>query len=497
MQLSEVLKGIQSQVGYSVSNNSKDIDITSITCDSREVKKGTLFIAIKGTCFDGHFFIKDAIKSGAAAIMIDENFRVPEDFPIPLITVANTRQGISVAAANFYKKPFEDIFLIGITGTNGKTTTSYLIDSILNYSKFKTGLMGTIAYKFSDKCSESSATTPEPVMLMEIMAKMKGAGVSHVVMEVSSHALAQKRVSAIPFNVGVFTNLTRDHMDFHNSMENYFQAKSLLFKDLSHTAWAIINGDSDYGMRIAEMTRAKTMTYGFSDKCDIQAREVDMSIHGTKGLIFSPFGKFPFFLPIPGRFNVYNALAAFAVGICSGINADKTAEALSIKHTIPGRLEFIDNKSGKNIFVDYSHTPDALEKAITALRPLISGKIITIFGCGGDRDKGKRPIMGEIAVRLSDIAIITSDNPRTENPEKIIGDILAGVQNSKNPSCYKKKYFMEPDRRKAIFTAISIANKNDAVLIAGKGHENYQIIGIEKQPFNDRLVAFEAAEVNV
>ena len=495
MLLNDVLKGIQIRTEYSALH--KDIDIASVTYDSREVKKGSLFIAINGTRVNGHTFIKDAIGSGAAAIMVDENFRISENLPIPMIAVNDTREGLSIAVSNFYKRPFEDFFLIGVTGTNGKTTTTYLIESILNYSKIKTGLMGTVAYKFAEEYITSSATTPDPITLMEVMTRMKNSGVSHVIMEVSSHALDQKRVSAIPFNVGVFTNLTRDHMDYHSSLENYFQAKSLLFKNLSHTGWAVINGDSDYGMRLVEMTRAKTITYGFSDRCDIQAREIDMSIHGTKGLIFSPFGKFPFFLPIPSKFNVYNALAAFTVGICAGIDAEKAAEGLSIKNTIPGRLEFIPNKSGKNVFVDYSHTPDALEKAITTLRPLVSGKIITVFGCGGDRDKGKRPIMGEIAVRLSDIAIITSDNPRTEDPEKIIEDILSGIQNNSNPSCYEKKYFIEPDRRKAIFAAISMSDKIDAVLIAGKGHETYQIIGTVKQPFDDRLVALKATEVNL
>jgi len=495
MRLIEVLKDIQISKEYPAFN--KDIDITSVTCDSREVKKGALFIAIKGTSFDGHIFINNAIKSGAAAIMVDENFRVSENFSIPLIAVSDTREGISIAASNFYKKPFEKLFLIGITGTNGKTTTSYLIENILNYSEIKTGLMGTVDYRFADEYIKSSITTPDSVTLMEIMAKMKISGVSHVVMEVSSHALDQKRVSAIPFNVGVFTNLTRDHMDYHNTLENYFQAKSLLFKNLSHSAWAVINGDCDYGTRLVEMTNAKIITYGFSNRCDIQACEVDMNIHGTKGLILSPFGNFHFFLPIPGKFNVYNALAAFAVGICSGIDAEKAAEALSIKNTIPGRLESIANRSGKYIFVDYSHTPDALEKAIKTLRPLVSGRIITVFGCGGDRDKGKRPIMGEIAVRLSDIAILTSDNPRTEDPEKIIKDILVGIQNSSNSSSYEKKYFIDSDRRKAIFAAISTADKDDAVLIAGKGHETYQIIGTVKQPFDDRLVALEATEVNL
>ena len=495
MLLSEVLKGIQTSTEYSVLN--KEIDITSVAYDSREVKKGSLFIAINGTCFDGHTFIRDAIKSGAAAIMVEKNFEISDDLSVPLITVNGTRECLSIAASNFYKRPFENFFLIGITGTNGKTTTSYLIESVLNYSKLKTGLLGTVAYRFSDECISSSATTPDPVTLMEIMTRMKNSEVSHVVMEVSSHALDQKRINAIPFNVGVFTNLTRDHMDYHKSFENYFQTKSLLFKNLSHTGWAVINGDSDYGMSLVEMTRAKTITYGFSDKCDIQACEVNMDIHGTKGTILSPFGKFPFSLPIPGRFNIYNALAAFTAGICAGIDAEKAAKGLSINNTIPGRLEFIPNRSGKNIFVDYSHTPDALEKAITTLRPLVSGRIITVFGCGGDRDKGKRPIMGEIAVRLSDIAILTSDNPRTEDPEKIMEDILTGIQNNSNSSCYEKKYFMEPDRQKAIFAAISMSDKNDAVLIAGKGHETYQIIGTVKQPFDDRLVALEAAEVNL
>jgi UDP-N-acetylmuramoyl-L-alanyl-D-glutamate--2,6-diaminopimelate ligase len=499
MQLAKLLDGI------AVSNfrgNSK-IEITGLAYDSRSVKPGDLFVALKGQTADGHDFIKNAIQNGAVALVLEQPRGT--DTKTARIQVPNTREALSGLAANFYNRPFTGMTLIGITGTNGKTTSSYVLESILSAAGSVPGVIGTINYRFSGQTLEAPVTTPESLDLMRILRKMADGGVTDVVMEVSSHALHQGRVQDCPFHVGVFTNISRDHLDYHPSMADYFEAKSLLFRgsrerETHHLKWAVINTDDPKGEELIQLTEANVVTYGLGKSCTVRAEGIQLTTSGMTASLITPAGKTDIRSSLIGDFNIYNILAASATALCLGIDLDGIASGIERLEGVPGRLELVKNRHSLAIVVDYAHTPDALLKAIRSVKSLTKGKLITVFGCGGDRDKGKRREMGRVAGEHSDLAFVTSDNPRTEDPAAIAVQIEKGVHESglkKIESPFAEDltgpgYILELDRGKAIQSAIGLAHASDLILIAGKGHEDYQIIGKEKRHFDDREVAAQA-----
>jgi UDP-N-acetylmuramoyl-L-alanyl-D-glutamate--2,6-diaminopimelate ligase len=396
--------------------------------------------------------------------------------------------------------------LTGITGTNGKTTTSYLLESILKAAGKRPGVIGTINYRLPGKTLDARVTTPESLDLMRILREMADSRVTDVVMEVSSHALDQGRVRDCPFRIGVFTNFTREHLDYHQSMEAYFDAKTRLFKDLGGKdsipfSRAVVNWDDPKARELIELTDVPVVTYGLGKGCDVRAEDVSGTRAGLNARLITPTGETNIKSSLIGDFNIYNILAAAAAALCMDIDLDQTAAGVEALEGVPGRLELVKNRRSLAIVVDYAHTPDALLSALKAVRPLVEGRLIVLFGCGGDRDRGKRREMGRIAGKLSDLVFITSDNPRTEDPADIASQIQEGVRDSglKNLSSmsvnerFGPGYILDLDRRNAIRRAIAVAGESDLILIAGKGHEDYQIIGTQKRHFDDREVAAEAA----
>lgn len=501
MTLKELLEGL---VSGSLGAN-LEIGVKGISYDSRNIKPGYLFVALKGGEMDGHDYIHDAIKRGAIAVVSEYDPVDGVDTNVPVIKVSNSRKVLSKLAVKYFRYPYEGMNLIGITGTNGKTTTSYILESILEAAGRRPGVIGTVNNRCGDETWKSSVTTPESLELMKALRTMSDAGVTDVVMEVSSHALDQGRTNDCPFKVVVFTNISRDHLDYHDSMDSYFESKSLLFKkrdeiaDLESTT-AVINADDPRGKELVELSDLPCITYGLSESCDVKAKDVRINKEGIHATIKAPSGIMNIKSKLIGNFNIYNILAASAVALCLGVDLKDVSHGISILSGVPGRLELVDNKLSKNIAVDYAHTPDALLKVLIALKPLYS-RVITVFGCGGDRDKGKRRQMGFVAGKNSDFVFITSDNPRTEEPMAIAMEVEKGVCesglekyeiNSLNGFA-RKGYIVDIDRRSAIKQAISMADKNTIILIAGKGHEDYQILGKERIAFDDRKVAAEAA----
>ncbi len=468
-----------------------DIEIEGLAYNSKEIRPGYLFIALKGNTLDGHNFVEEAIRKGASAVVMEKI--MPIHPSISFIIVPNSRNAMSKLSAKFYRYPFEKINLTGITGTNGKTTTSYILESILQSSGAKPGVIGTINYRFPGHTIAAPITTPESLDLMQILRRMANAGVTDVVIEVSSHALQQGRVRDCPFKTAIFTNLTRDHLDYHGSMENYFQAKSRLFMGLKKRsqgdATAIINTDDPKGKELAKLVCKNVVTYGLKDTCNIKAKMIRAGRTGIIAKLVMPSGETEIHSPLIGKFNIYNILAAAAAAYSMGIDMEAIKTGISRLEHIPGRLEMVKNSQSLTIVVDYAHTPDALDKVLKALRPLVSGRIITLFGCGGDRDSGKRYEMGRVAGTLSDMVFITTDNPRTEDPYSIASQVKKGVQDVLNGS----RCIVDLDRKSAIKRAVKTIDKNDLLLIAGKGHEDYQIIGKHKKNFDDRIVAMKAA----
>jgi UDP-N-acetylmuramoyl-L-alanyl-D-glutamate--2,6-diaminopimelate ligase len=476
MMLMEILEGIET-VGIS---GDIGTEISAISSDSRKIEKGSLFVAITGESSDGHTFINDAIKKGAAAVIHEKPEAASQNSEVIFIQVKDSRTGLAEAANNFYKRPSHFMHVIGITGTNGKTTTAYIIKSILESWEKKVGLIGTIQYMIGDKVYESSHTTPEPTELQGLFHEMLESGCTHVVSEVSSHALSQKRVDGTRFRTVVFTNLTRDHLDFHNTMEEYYLAKERLFRGLlSNSGYAVINFDDEYGRRLSSECR-RVYTYGFSAGSDILATGVQNSSEGVRFNLLFGDKKYDVASSLIGLPNVYNILAAIGAGIAAGVPMDLILKGIRETGTIRGRFERVDAGQPFLAIIDYAHTEDALERLIYTARGLTSGKIITVFGCGGNRDRGKRPVMGAIATKLSDFVVITSDNPRSERPEDIIKEIEAGA--------VRKNYLVEPDRREAIRRAVMMAGGEDVLLVAGKGHEDYQETGGSRIKFSDREV---------
>ena len=500
MQLKEMLKDMNKYHLY----GNQDTDITGICYDSRQVKPGYLFVAIKGNKKDGHSYIEDALAKGAAAIAGEEIDSLHTDKI--KIGVQQSRRALAEISSAFYGHPYRELSLIGITGTSGKTTTAYVIESILQAEGVKTGVIGTINYRFKGKDYPASVTTPESLDLMRLLREMSDNDVSSVIMEVSSHALDQGRIGDCRFKVAIFTNLSRDHLDYHADMEKYFQAKSLLFNSLEkgdpiEGPFAVINIDDLKGKTLISQTQASIITYGLKKEAQVRAEDIQLSRDGIRARLVLPTGEQQIRSSLIGEINLYNILAAVAVTYALKIDPTHIAQGVERLKGVPGRLEKVKNTRGLSLIVDYAHKPDALLKTLQTLRPLTTGRLITVFGCGGDRDKGKRHEMGRIAGDHSGLVFVTSDNPRSEDPLEIIEQIEAGLSRSELP---KRKwparledlsqgYFIEVDRRQAIEKAITVATDEDLILIAGKGHEDYQIIGDERRNFDDRVEAARIA----
>lgn len=492
--------------------------VNGMAYDSRKVGTGQIFFAVPGEKVDGHDFIAEAVRRGAAAVVFSRQGNWPR--ASASVRVKDVRRAMGLWAAHFYGRPSATLTLAGVTGTNGKTTLSYLVESILQAAALEPGVIGTISYRYCGRQFPSHHTTPESLDLQAMLAEMSEAGVKSVAMEVSSHALAQERVRGLEFDVGVFTNLSRDHLDYHRDMDDYFLAKSRLFTDYLKASakpnkTAVIYSEDSYGRDLLAMVRRENIgvwSYGEDGDWDVHPLDVKRDVRGLRGTIQARNSKIEFNSSLIGAANLQNILGAVAVGIALDIDAEAVAEGIEQLKAVPGRLEKVANNLAITILVDYAHSPDALEKVLGAVRPLTHGKLITVFGCGGDRDRGKRPLMGEIAGRLSDIVVLTSDNPRTEDPLAILDEVEAGLRkigikkfNVSSPDCEifeirkpkpetRSGYYVEADRRAAIGTALSAASAGDLVLIAGKGHEDYQILGANKIHFDDREVAREESE---
>jgi len=465
--------------------------ISGIEYDSRKAKPGSVFVAMRGESSDGNKFIDNAIAAGAVAIVTDSATETPRD-GMAWAQVPHGRRALARLSANFYKHPAEKLAITGITGTNGKSTTAFLLEAILSAARRKSALVGTIEYHVAGKVLPAPHTTPEPLELNRMLAEAVGEGATEGVMEVSSHALAQQRVYGIPFDVAVFTNLTRDHLDYHHTMEEYFGAKEILFLGCGTDPprAAVINLDGEYGERLAKVARKQgsaILGYGLS-KCDFHPESVDITSRGTRFDLVTPGGKVALFSPLIGRVNIYNILASAAAAHARGCSGEQIAAGVGALASVPGRFERVDCRQPFTVIVDYAHTDDALRNLTALAREFVQragqrGRVITVFGCGGDRDRAKRPLMGEAAGRGSDFVVLTSDNPRSEDPLAIINDALVGLQRS------GVKYRKEPDRRAAIAIAIREAAPGDIVLLSGKGHEKVQITRDGPVPFDDVEVA--------
>ncbi len=484
MKLHTLLHYLQPHMPFS----KEDQTIISIENDSRHVKQGSLFICIKGFTVDGHDYAEAAVEKGAVAIISEKKLNLP----VPVIIVSDTKRAMAVIADAFYAQPSKKLYLIGVTGTNGKTTTSHVIEKILSDAGRKTGLIGTMYMKMAEKQFQVKNTTPESLTLQYYFKQMVDAGVQSTVMEVSSHALDEGRVHGCDFDVAIFTNLTQDHLDYHKTMEEYRQAKGLLFSQLgsafSHKSpkYAILNMDDPAAKQYVKSTAAHVLTYGIESKADIQARNLQLSASGITFELCSPFGNVPVSMKLIGKFNVYNVLAGICAGIVSGIPIQRIIQSIAEVEGISGRFETVNGGQNFTVIVDYAHTPDSLENALKTVKQFAEKRVFVIVGCGGDRDRSKRPLMAEIACKYSTDPIFTSDNPRSEDPLAILKDMEAGV--------IGKQYKLIMDRKVAIHYAVNAAKEDDIILIAGKGHETYQLIGNQIIDFDDRKVAKAAIE---
>jgi UDP-N-acetylmuramoyl-L-alanyl-D-glutamate--2,6-diaminopimelate ligase len=465
-----------------------ELRIAQVANDSRKVKAGALFVAIHGEATDGNLYAKTAAERGAAAVISETSIPVEWPREIPWIHVEEARKALAIAAANFFRQPAKALKLAGVTGTNGKTTTTSLIDSIARASGATTGLFGTIAYRTPNGERPAPNTTPESVDLQSFLAEIRDGGGTYATMEASSHALAMDRLWGCHFAAAVFTNLTRDHIDYHKTFENYFAAKRRLFEGTGAGApdVAVVNTDDEWGKKLLGLGK-QTLTYGLQNGTDLKAKKFQLSFSGLNFTAQTPNGAIQVESALVGRINVYNILAAIGAGIGLGFSNDVIEAGIRNLHAVAGRFQRIDQGQPFLVVVDYAHTDDALENLIRTARELnTKGRIITLFGCGGSRDRTKRPIMGETSGRLSDLSILTSDNPRQEDPLKIISDIVVGMQKSGG------KYMIEPDRAKAIVLAIEEAQPGDIVLLAGKGHEDYQVFADHTIHLDDREEARKA-----
>lgn len=451
--------------------------VTGLATDSRRVRPGDLFVAIRGGQLrDRHAFVPQAVAAGAVAVVVEEQVEAE----VAVVRVPSARKALGVLAEGLYGSPSRKLRMVGVTGTNGKTTTAMLIQASLDASAGACGLLGTVEYRLGGRRIPSHIGTPEAHDLQRLLKEMTDYGCEAAVMEVTSHGLALDRVHGIEFNTAVFTNFSRDHLDFHDSLESYLAAKKLLFDNLIPDAQAVVNADDEATEHLLSDCNAGVVSFGRSPGADVRIASADADGGGTRMELETHWGTLRFALALQGRFHQMNAAAAIAAGLAMDVDAETIAAAIQDVQ-VPGRFESVREGQDFSVIVDYAHTPDALGNVLRAAREFTEGRLICVFGCGGDRDRGKRPQMGRISARMSDLTIVTSDNPRTESPESILRDILTGVG--------RADYRVEVDRRKAISLAVECASAGDLVVIAGKGHENYQDIGGQKVHFDDRQVA--------
>ncbi|OVE73848.1 UDP-N-acetylmuramoyl-L-alanyl-D-glutamate--2,6-diaminopimelate ligase [bacterium B17] len=486
MRLGKLLESIECDIGKCADS----CEVTGVVTDSRQVRKGSVFVAFKGDTRDGASYISNAVEQGAAVVVCAKDAVVSDK--VCVVQVDDPRLAAGLLASSFYGNPSASLDVFGITGTNGKTTTAYMTRDILRRAQRNPGLMGTVEYQVGERVIPALRTTPSSSEIHSLLAQMVSAGCGSAVMEVSSHGIVQQRIAGVEFDVAVFTNLSRDHLDYHKSMEEYFEAKAGFFEGLGaegNKTIAVVNGDDPWGKRLSDMHKnsGKLITFGTSEDCDVAADDIELSPGITSFTARTPWGDAKVVLRLLGRYNVYNALAAIASCGIINVDIDVMAQSLSDLSAVPGRLEEIHGDSGFQVFVDYAHTDDALEKVLATLREITRGRLISVFGCGGDRDRTKRPAMAEVSGRLADISIVTSDNPRSEKPEDIITEICAGFA----PDA---EYEVVTDRRKAITAALQMAVEGDIVLVAGKGHEGYQELLNTTIPFDDRRVVCECLE---
>ncbi len=503
MDLGELFYGIETLNEAPVSTG----EVSSVCYAAHQCLPGSLFVAIAGTAHDGHDYISQAIERGARYIVHQKDIAVPEG--IVALHVADSRRALGMIAKNFYRTPSEGLTLIGVTGTSGKTTICYLLESILKAAGFRPGVIGTVNYRYDDVVLPAPNTTPESLEMQKILREMADAGVTHVVCEVSSHALDLKRVDDCDFDVGIFTNLSPEHLDYHKDLEDYFRAKKRFFTDIlpaskkTGVRKTVVNMDDPWGRRLLKEVKMKALTYGLEGDAQITARSDEISLDGISANIFLDGDSICVSSKLIGRFNLSNMLAAAAAASLACVSPAQIASGISSLSRVPGRMERVDSPSGIHVFVDYAHKPDALRQALQSLVLLKQKRIITVFGCGGNRDRAKRPLMGQVATGLGDLTIVTSDNPRREDPEVIIAEIEAGIdrgtimkigpESAPAPQGVNS-YMVIADRKAAIERAIATAGAGDIVLIAGKGHEDYQILKTGKIPFDDRVVAAAALQ---
>jgi len=485
MKLAEIVKTVNplSVVG------TLDQEITGIAYDSRRVMPGHMFVAVRGVRTDGHRYVDAAIDRGAAAVVYERDASF--NSRVTRIKVSDARRSMAQASAQFYNHPSQQLKVVGVTGTNGKTTTTFMIHAIMEAAGIPCGLLGTVRYQIGQRVIPAARTTPESVEIQDMMSQMLRAGCGGVSMEVSSHALEQLRVAEVDFDVAVFTNLSQDHLDYHGRMEDYFESKVRLFSALGtvrKAGRAVVNADNAYGRELIKRLGGDhaVLSYGVSSAAIVRAEDVRVSAEGSYFVVHTPQGSIPMSLPLIGRFNVSNALAAIAASHALGIDLPTAEAALTEFKPVPGRVERVDVQQDFSVIVDYAHTADALRNVLATVAELTRGRLIVVFGCGGDRDKGKRKPMGEVASELADFSILTTDNPRTEDPRAIVKQVEEGFA-----AGARGRYQIIEDRREAIERALDIARPGDAVVIAGKGHETYQEFADAVVPFNDRQVVEE------
>jgi UDP-N-acetylmuramyl-tripeptide synthetase len=494
MKLAELLR----DVAVEESVGPLDVEVAAVRDDSRAVGPGDLFVALPGLTVDGHRFLADAAARGAAAAIVERAVDAGT-FPGTRVRVASAARALGPVAAHAFGDPARALRMVAVTGTNGKTTTTFLVESILRAAGKRPGVIGTVNYRFAGRTLPAPFTTPTALELHRTLAEMRDAGCTHVVMETSSHALAQGRLEGTEFSVGAFTNLTQDHLDFHGTMDAYFEAKAHLVRRRLRQpdGVGVVLVDGPYGDRMATAVAGERLLVSLErNGADVHPLRAECTLDGIAAELASPLGQLRIRSRLLGRYNLANIAVAVGVAVALGVSGEAIARGVEELEGVPGRVERVDSALGIPVLVDYAHTHDALENVLATLRPLTPGRILCVFGCGGDRDKTKRPKMGRAVARDADLAIVTSDNPRTEDPTSIIEMILEGVRDAGTPMLQRSELasaprgaWVEPDRREAIFAAVAAARPGDVVLIAGKGHEDYQIIGRTKHPFDDREVA--------
>ncbi|HUK56720.1 MAG TPA: UDP-N-acetylmuramoyl-L-alanyl-D-glutamate--2,6-diaminopimelate ligase [Nitrospiria bacterium] len=495
MRLDRLLRAIP-EARVMTKDENRSPEIRHVVSDSRQARPGSLFVAIRGRHSDGHAFLKEAIERGAAAV-VTESPAIPPALKgeVPVIQVRDARVALARLAEEFYGHPSSRLRVVGVTGTNGKTTVTYVIRSILQAAGYPVGLLGTVTYDLAGEVVASTHTTPESPVLQALLARLVEKGAGHVVMEVSSHALTLHRVDGCEFDVAVFTNLTQDHLDFHHTMEDYLESKRMLFISLAAPSRktapkrAVINEDDGWGRRLIESVSVPVWTYGLDRPADLTAKDLRSHLDGLAFTAVTPAGSFPVQSSLVGRYNVYNLLAAIGAALHLDIPLENIQRGIASLPGVPGRFERLDSGQGFKVIIDFAHTEDALDRLLRVLTELTPGRIITVFGCGGDRDRGKRAPMGRVAALYSDVVVITSDNPRGEDPAGIIKEVEVGAREGAARGKEPVQVMTIVDREEAIMRALGLARPGDAVVLAGKGHEEYQIIGDRMIPFNDRRLA--------